>query len=80
MSSPTEAFEHGAGFDVSTLALTLAGLADTLLLLWMVWVAWSGYRGMRTKRVSKEQFRRMVFRAIFIFLILQWFLYYGVSS
>lgn len=80
MSDQTEAFAHAAGFEVSTLALTLAGLSSAMLMAWVLWVAWSGFRGMRTKRVSKEQFRRMLFRAAFLFTVLQGFLYYGVTS
>lgn len=80
MNDPLLAFEHGAGFEANTLALVLAGLTSTLLMLWMLWVFWSGFRGMKNKIVTKEVFRRLVFRAVFIFLILQWFLYYGVAT
>ncbi|EGQ8533372.1 TIGR03758 family integrating conjugative element protein [Vibrio parahaemolyticus] len=80
MSSPEAAFEHAAGFSPHTLAIYIAGLCTVLLLMWVLWVAWSGFRGMKNKRVTKEVFRRMIFRAVFIFLVLQWFLYYGVTS
>lgn len=73
------AFEHAAGFNADTLALLLAALASALLLAWVLFVAWSGYKGMKNKKVTVEVFRRMLFRACFIFLILQWLLYYGVS-
>ncbi|MEZ8822595.1 TIGR03758 family integrating conjugative element protein [Vibrio sp. 10N.247.310.23] len=77
MNDPLLAFEHGAGFEANTLALVLAGLTSALR---MLWVFWSGFRGMKNKKVTKEVFRRLVFRAVFIFLILQWFLYYGVAT
>ncbi|MCG9692868.1 MULTISPECIES: TIGR03758 family integrating conjugative element protein [unclassified Vibrio] len=80
MNDPLLAFEHGAGFEANTLAWVLAGLTSVLLMLWMLWVFWSGFRGMKNKKVTKEVFRRLVFRAVFIFLILQWFLYYGVAT
>ncbi|MCP4825520.1 MAG: TIGR03758 family integrating conjugative element protein [Shimia sp.] len=80
MNDPLLAFKHGAGFEANTLALVLAGLTSALLMLWMLWVFWSGFRGMKNKKVTKEVFRRLVFRAVFIFLILQWFLYYGVAT
>lgn len=80
MNDPLIAFEHGAGFEANTLALILAGLTSALLMLWMLWVFWSAFRGMKNKKVTKEGFRRLVFRAVFIFLILQWFLYYGVAT
>ena len=80
MNDPLVAFEHGAGFDAQFLALVLAGIASAFLMAWTLWVFWSGYRGMKNKKVSKEVFRRLVFRAAFLFLVLQWFLYYGVSS
>ncbi|MFM2666696.1 TIGR03758 family integrating conjugative element protein [Vibrio mediterranei] len=78
-NDPLIAFEHGAGFTASEVALALAGLCTALLMFWLLWTAWSGYKGMRTKRVEKEVFRRMLFRALFLFLILQAFFYYGVS-
>uniref|UniRef100_UPI0026147174 TIGR03758 family integrating conjugative element protein n=1 Tax=uncultured Vibrio sp. TaxID=114054 RepID=UPI0026147174 len=74
------AFEHAAGFEASTLALVLAGLTSALLMLWVLWVLWSGFRGMKNHKVAKEVYRRLVFRAVFIFLTLQWFLYYGVVT
>ena len=72
------AFEHGAGFTANELALTLAGLCSAVLMVWLLWVAWSGFKGMKAKKVTKEVFRRMLFRASFLFLILQYLLYYGV--
>ncbi len=74
-----QAFEHAAGFSANTFSLWLAAIATVLLLAWVLWVAWSGFKGMKNKRVSKEVFRRMLFRACLIFLILEWFLFYGVG-
>ncbi|AUI88937.1 integrating conjugative element protein (plasmid) [Vibrio azureus] len=78
MNDPLIAFEHAAGFSASTFALFLAGLCSALLMFWVLWTCWSGFRGMKNNKVSKDKFRRMVFRSVFIFLVLQWFLYYGV--
>ncbi len=77
-NDPLVAFEHGADFSTTEVALAIAGLCTALLMFWLTWTYWSGYKGMREKRVGKEKFRQMVFRAVFIFLVLQAFFYYGV--
>ncbi|RJX68667.1 TIGR03758 family integrating conjugative element protein [Vibrio sinensis] len=75
-----DAFTHGAGYTPNSLAMVLGSVAFVGLLAWVIWTAWSGFKGMRNSKVTKEVFRRMIFRALFIFLILQFFLFYGITS
>nr|WP_014343620.1 TIGR03758 family integrating conjugative element protein [Aliivibrio fischeri]AEY78206.1 hypothetical protein [Aliivibrio fischeri] len=75
-----DAFTHGAGYTPNTLAITLGSIAFVGLLAWVIWTGWSGFKGMRNNKVTKEVFRRLIFRALFIFLILQFFLFYGIAA
>ena len=77
-NDPLIAFEHASGFSTTEIALTIAGICTALLMFWLIWTYWSGFKGMKEKRVGKEKFRQLVFRAIFIFLVLQGFFYFGV--
>lgn len=74
------AFGHAAGFSVNSLGFSLAGLSIVSLLMWVIWVWWSGFKGMKNRKVSKEAFRRMVFRSLFIFVLFQFYLLFGVTS
>ncbi|WP_045407353.1 TIGR03758 family integrating conjugative element protein [Vibrio jasicida] len=74
------AFTHGAGFTPDSLAIVIASVCFAALLCWVLWTCWSGFKGMRGGKVTKEQYRRMIFRALFVFLVLQFFLFYGLTS
>ncbi|MFA0053636.1 MULTISPECIES: DUF3262 family protein [Vibrio] len=79
-TSPEQAFEHGAGFSLASLSQTLALVSIALTLCWVLWTAWSGFKGMKRGQVGKEDYRRLLFKALFIFLLINAFSLYGVST
>ncbi|MEZ9997909.1 DUF3262 family protein [Vibrio lentus] len=78
--SPDAAFEHGAGFSLHDVSTTLALVSVAVTMCWVLWTAWGGFKGMKRGQLNKEDFRRLLFKALFIFLLINAFSFYGVQQ
>ncbi|RSD31713.1 DUF3262 family protein [Vibrio pectenicida] len=76
----TDAFAYGAGFSASDSHVVLAILGTVITLFWVIWTLWSGFKGLRSKAIDKETYRRLIFKAVFVYLALTSLMFYGVNG
>lgn len=67
-----EAFTAGAGFDVDTVFLALAGVGCVAALLWASWASISAYRGWAKENVTGDVFAAASVRLVLLILVFIW--------
>ena len=79
-SDALDAFAYGAGFSASDSHFVFAVLVNVTCLFWVIWTLWNGFKGLRSKAMDKETYRRLIFKAVFVYLIITFLMFYGVNG
>ncbi|ARB46981.1 TIGR03758 family integrating conjugative element protein [Alloalcanivorax xenomutans] len=69
---PTSAFQVGSGSSLITVALLVAGLGCTVVLLWAGWALVSGFRGFASRRMPGVNYQNMTLRVFLIIVLMFW--------
>lgn len=68
----SDAFEAGAGFEIQTLFLVIAGTGCIVAFMWAIWVGISAYKGWAKEKVDNDTFTLAVLKAVLLLVIFIW--------
>ncbi|MFT0140843.1 TIGR03758 family integrating conjugative element protein [Alcanivoracaceae bacterium MT1] len=71
---PASAFQVGSGSSLIALALLVAGIGCTVVLLWAGWALISGFRGFAHQRLPGVNYQNMTLRIFLIIVLMFWIL------